>query len=310
VTTLDEAKGSRLYVSRDSGATWEFTRPFGFQIEDVAWSQRAGDPLLLMATSGGLYQQTIGEGADIAQLLVEPSNQEMPFYAVAATQEVKGEITVAVAAQGSGGVYLSSEGGATGTFRPIGLSGEDVRVLGVQYDGPRSYLWAGTAAPGGNQAGKGAFRRELLGAEDPTQGWVPFSAGWTAGSCWALAFAGSRVLAATQQVGVMRLDVNEASPTWKSPTVDSGLPLRDPGRFHPVRSVAVDPEARLAMAGGPVGVHRVVRWDAQTQPGSPEMEPLYESCSESEFPEEVTLPPTWLFTCSENEIEVVSDAPD
>jgi hypothetical protein len=278
-------------------------------IEDVAWSSRDGEPLVLMATSGGLYQQTIGAAADIAQLLVDPNNQDLAFYSVAATQEVKGEITVAVAAQGSGGIFLSSQGGVTGTYRQIGLQGEDVRVLQVQYDGPRSYLWAATAAPGGDQPGKGAFRRELLGAEDPTQGWVPFGSGWTAGSCWALAFAGSTVLAATQQKGVLRLDVNDASPTWQEPTVDSGLPLRDVTRFHPVRSVAVDPQARLAMASGPVGVHRVIDWVAKTQPGKDDTEPLFEECSQSEFPEEVTLPPTWLFTCSENEIEVVTDAP-
>jgi hypothetical protein len=310
VATLEEGKGSRLYVSRDSGATWEFTRPYGFLIEDIAWSSLEAQPLVLMATSGGLYQQTIGADADIVQLLVDSNNQDMPFYSVVATQEVKGEITVVVAAESSGGIYLSSQAGASGTFRQIGLTGEDVRVLAVQYDGPRSYLWAATAALGGQQTGKGAFRRELLGAEDPTQGWVAYGSGWDAGSCWSLAFAGSLVLAATQAAGVLRLDVNDPTPAWKQPDVNSGLPLRDKSRFLAIRSVAVDPEARLAMAGGPEGVTRLVDWHALMHPGDQETEPRYERSSESEFSEEVTLPPTWLFVCGENDIEVLTDAPN
>ena len=51
--------------------------------------------------------------AEIAQLLVDPANQDLAFYAVAATQEVKGEITVAVAAQERGG--LSGLGRASGS---------------------------------------------------------------------------------------------------------------------------------------------------------------------------------------------------
>ncbi|HYI21812.1 MAG TPA: baseplate J/gp47 family protein [Candidatus Limnocylindrales bacterium] len=312
VSELEGGRGSRIYVSRDTGSTWDFTRQFGFVVEDVAWTLRDGEPMLLMATSGGLYQLPVDADADPVQLLVDPANQNLPFYAVVATQEVKGEITVAAAAQGFGGVFVSSDAGASGTFRAAGLEGEDVRVLTVQYDGPRSYLWAGTAAPGGpNQPGVGAFRRELLGREDPAQGWVPFRQGWTAGSCWALAFSGTTVFAATQQVGVMRLDLSASQPSWVPPTVDSGLPLRDPGNFHPVRTAAASPDGLRIMAGGPVGVFRTLDADAPPrQRPTAVVEPLYESASSSEFAEEVTLPPTWLFTCGENEIEVVSDAPE
>lgn len=309
-TTLDGG-GSRIYVSRDTGSTWDFTRQYGFVIEDVAWSMRDGEPQLLMATSGGLYQLAIDADADAVQLLVEPANQKLAFYAVVATQEVRGEITVAAAAQEKGGIYLSSDAGGSGAYRKIGLDGEDIRVLVVQYDGPRSYLWAGAAAPGGDQQGVGAFRRELLGREDPAQGWVPFKDGWIAGSCWALAVFGSTVVAATQQVGVLRLELGAAEPKWVAPTVDSGLPMRDRGRFHPVRTVAVDPEARRVMAGGPVGVYRTLDKDAPPPPRPSDVnEPLYEECSSAEFQEEVTLPPTWLFTCGDNEIDVVADAPE
>src|SRR5207247_403116 len=166
--------------------------------------------------------------ADPVQLLVEPTNQNLPFYAVVATQEVTGEITVAAAAQENAGVYLSTTGGNTGTFRKIGLDGESVRTLAVQRDGPRSFLCAGTAAPGG---------------------------------------------------------------------------------VHPGRGVAVSPSGAHWMAGGAGGVARTGSNGTLSPSGTGATEPKYENTSSSEFQEEVTLPPTWLFTCSENEIEVVSDAP-
>jgi hypothetical protein len=322
-TVPPSGEGSSVHVSFDSGESWPFTRRFGFRVEDLAWIVRDGEPLLLMATGpavgsvdgkgGGLYQLAVTPDANTVQVLVEPADQDLAFYAVAAVQEVRGEVTVACAAQGKNGTYLSHQGGRTGTFRKIGLGGgigqpEDVRVLAVQRDGPRSWLWAGTAAPGGDQPGRGSFRRELLGAEDPPGGWQQISQGWTAGSCWALGFAGSIVVAATQQVGVMRLDSSAANPVWVAPTVDSGLPLRDPGRFHPVNAVAVDPAGRRILAGGPVGVRRT-RSDSPppTSPPGQGAELRYQPSSEVSFTQEVTLPPTWLFVCGENELTVTID---
>jgi hypothetical protein len=318
--------GSSIHVSWDSGETWPFTRHFGFRVRDVAWLTRDGAPLLLMATGaptddeqgkgGGLYQIGVTPGADPVQVIVDPTNQDLPFYAVAAVQEVRGEVSVAVAAQSKGGVFLSSDGGRGNSFRPIGLKEKDVRVLAIQRDGPRSWLWAGTASPGGEANGEGCFRRELLGAEDPP-GWDPFGPehGWDTGTCWDLAFAGGRVLAATQQAGVLDLDSTAATPAWKRPNLESsGLPVRDfqsgRGTFQPVNAVAADPSAQRVMAGGPLGVYRTssVPPDGSipvsTEPGALH----YESCKEQDFAEEVTLPPTWLFVCGANELEVVGDA--
>jgi hypothetical protein len=64
------------------------------------------------------------------------------------------------------------------------------------------------------------------------------------------------------------------------------------------------------MAGGPLGVYRTTTLPAgetipvSTQPGAL----VFESCKERDFAEEVTLPPTWLFVCGANELEVVGDA--
>ncbi|MET0772709.1 MAG: putative baseplate assembly protein, partial [Candidatus Limnocylindrales bacterium] len=260
--------GSAIHVSFDSGDTWPFSRRYGFRVEDAAWLVGDPEPVLLMATGpsagstdgsgGGLYRLGVAREDDLVQVLVDAAEQDVAFWAVVAIQEVRGEVAVVCAAQGRQvggqrrfGLYLSNDAGRAGSFRQIGLATEDARVLAVQRDGPRTLLWAGTAAPGGDQAGHGCFRRELLGREDSAGGWEPFATGWTAGSCWALGFAGGVAYAATQQVGVLRLDTSAASPAWVPPTVDSGLPARDLPRFQPVNALAIDPGGSLVMAGGP-----------------------------------------------------------
>jgi hypothetical protein len=254
---------------------------------------------------GGLYQLAVSPDGDAVQILVDPGDQDLAFYAVTAYQEVRGDVAVAVAAQGKAGVYLSKQAGHGDTFVNTGLKGEDVRVLAVQSVGPRAFLWAGTAAPGGDQVGKGCFRRELLGADDPAEGWEHIGQGWIAGSCWAIAFDGQKVVAATQQFGVMRLDADTPKPAWTDPTGDvrNGLPLRDLNRFLPVRAVASRGTDGPVMAGGANGVFRSV---PATIPGGL---PRYESCSVREHDEEVTLPPTWLFVGGPNELTVRTDAP-
>lgn len=305
---LADGQGSTVHVSRDSGATWPFSRQFGFNVEDIAWSTSDGEPLLFMATSGGLHQLSVDADATAVPLLVDPANQDMAFWSVVVIHEERGGTSVAVAAQEKAGIYLSDRGGATGTFGLIGQVGEDVRTLAVQRDGPRRFLWAGTAAPGGpTEPGHGVFRREVLGAQ--AQDWDHFDKAWTAGTCWALAFRGSTVLAATQQVGIMTFDLAASKPAWSAPTVQSGLPLRDRNRFHPVEAVAADRDGRRALLGGPAGVYRTIDAAATSPASAPSQElPTYENCSNAAFQEEVTLPPTWLFTCEEGEIEVLSDA--
>jgi hypothetical protein len=325
-TAPGTGEGSAVHVSFDSGETWPFTRRYGFRVEDATWLVGDPEPVLLMATGpslgstegrgGGLYRLGVAREDDLVQVLVDPSDQDLAFWAVTAVQEVRGEVTVVCAAQGRQvgghrryGMYLSNDAGRTGTFRPVGLETEDARVLAIQRDGPRTWLWAGTAAPGGDQAGRGCFRRELLGLEDPPTGWQQLAAGWTAGSCWALGFTGSVVHAATQQVGVLRLDTSSAAPTWVPPTVDSGLPARDLPRFQPINALAVDPSGTRVMAGGPLGVLRTHADGPPpgTPPGDGD-EPRYESCSRVEFGEVVTLPPTWLFVNGTNTLTVQTDA--
>jgi hypothetical protein len=295
-----EGGGSRIHISTDCGENWREVAQMAFNVEDVAWIMREGVPVLLFATEVGLYEMDTRPGASPVQILVEAQNQDLGFYAIAVSPAVRGVVSVAVAARGAGGIYLSKHGGKPATFANTGLRGEDVRVLEVQQEGVRSFLWAGVAA-GGNEPGRGCHRRELIGEEDPPDGWQPFQKGWTGGSCRSLAFQGLKVLAATHRAGVVWLDSGKSDAAWQMPPIGCGLPIRDAERlFHPASAVAANAAANaedgLILVGGPEGVYR-----------SQDKGLGYESCSSKIFTDKVMLPETWLFCSGEHDITVVSE---
>jgi hypothetical protein len=196
-----------------------------------------------------------------------------------------------------GGVFISTVGGRANSFRNIGLSGQDVRVLGVQQEGPRAYLWAGMAAPSAGDPGTGCTSWELLPSGDaPPDGWLAFSGNWNGGSCRALAFSGPAVFAGSHHGGVLRLAARRSGAAWAPPPLGSGLPLRElPNLFHPVDALASN-GGGIILAGGPKGIFRTR--DAGSS---------YDACSRKVFSDKVTLPPTWLFCSGEHEIQVVSE---
>lgn len=311
-TRVGDSEAVRVYVSRDCGDTWENVTNTEFHIEDLAWLMRDKRPLLLLATDKGLYELSeLEPNSSIVQVLVDPNNQSLSFYAVAAVSDALGQVMVAVAAQNSGGVYLSSRGGRANTFRPIeGVEGKDVRVLAVQSQGTRSWLWAGIYAFG-EESGAGCFRWELRGDEDPVEGWQAFAGKWEAGSCRSLCFADGHVFAATHRGGVLRLNPDTSKPAWEVPDINSGLPLRDlaKGRFVTIESVAAGRQGTPIMAGvaaadeAAVGngiyrsseqVERYAGWK-------------YQLCTEGVFTDKVTIPETWLLTSGEHEVTVVSE---
>ncbi len=295
VATRHEGESATLHVSRDCGESWEPAAQLAFDVEDLAWVTQDGVPALLLATDKGLFAVSIRPGSTPVQVPVVPENPELGFYAVTAVTHVDGAVNVAVAAQQTRGVYLSIEEGRGNSFRKLGLDGEDVRVLAVQADGPRRFLWAGAAAAGGDP-GAGCFSRELLGSEDSAEGWQHASAGWNGGSCHALAFLGATVVAASHQSGVLRLDSRKSGTQWQPLEVRAGLPLRDPGRFHPTAALAADREGRRILAGTTEGVFRSDDGGAS-----------YQNVSRREFDDQVTLPETWLFCSGDHEIEVTSE---
>lgn len=289
---LDEATGSRVHVTRDCGETWTMVTQTAFVIDDMAWMTRGETAVLFLATSVGLYELALEEGAVPIQVSVDAKNPDRGFFAVAVSTDIRGKSSVAAAARSTDGVYLSTENGQPGTFKHIGLKSEDIRVLKSQVDGPRRFLWAAVATSG-LELGKGCFRWELTSADES---WVPFEKNWKGGSCLSLTFLGGKTIAATHRAGVLWIDSARAERAeWQTPDVRCGLPLREVDRFHRVSDVAADPEGRLIFAGGPEGIYRSRDGGAN-----------YESCSTKEFADNVTLPETWLFCSGEHEIDIVS----
>jgi hypothetical protein len=285
--------GSRIHVSDDCGETWRTVAQMErIYVHDMAWTVRDDVSMLLLATDQGLYELAMLPDASVVQVLVDPDNQRLGFYAVAVSATARGRV-VAVAGRGTAGVYLSEEAGKEGTFTQIGLKGEDVRVLAVQGYGVRTFLWAAVTLAG-DEAPKGCFRWDLTNS---AEGWRQIAQEWKGGSCHGLAFQGSKIFAATQHSGVLWADSRRSDATWHPPAISCGLPIRDVERiFHPVRGIAVDPAERVLMAVGPEGIYR------STDEGL-----NYERCSEKEFSERVTLPETWLFVSGEHDISVVSE---
>jgi hypothetical protein len=301
-------RGSRIYVSWDCGNTWTGGGQLGMTVEDIAWIERAGVPKILIATNSGLYEKLTDPDADLERgTLVDTSNSGLGFYAVAVSREVSGQVSVAVAAQEVRGVWLSSEAGQSGTFRMIGLAGKDIKTLEIQQQGPDQYLWAGVSSPG-DTPGEGCHSWQLLGREDPKDGWRAWTKGWQGGSCRSVTFLDKErggpgketkdiVLAATWWAGVLRLDTSAAQPAWQPPDVRAGLEPRDLGRFAPALSVASDPGRNVVMASGAWGIRR-----------SLDRGRTYDNVAESEFEHEVTIPRTWVLVNGQNEIKVTRDA--
>lgn len=296
-----EVFGSRLHVSPDCGETWRQVAELEFRIHDFAWAMRGSEPILWLATDTGLYELSTQPGASPVQALVDPANQSRGFYAVAATTTLRGANLVAVAAQSGGGIFVSDDGGKSGTFNNLGLKGEDIRVLEAQQDGVRTFLWAGVAV-GGNDPERGCFRIEPEGS---AEGWRNFIKGWAGGSCRAIAFHGSLVIAATHHSGVVLLDSSKEDPAWQAPGIRCGLPFREAKKdriFHPIEALAArfddsqKGRKNLILAGGIDGVYR-----------SGDHGVGYEGCSSKEFRKNVTIPDSWLFCSGEHDIEVVSE---
>ena len=289
VTRIAEG-GSAVYLSTSLGESWTKLAQLEPSVLDLDWIDRADAGALLLATDVGLYELSLLPGATPLQVLVDSADTDRGFAAVRAFVSERGVPGVAVAASAQLGVYLSVEGGAPGSFVPIGLSRVDVRSLAVQYDGPATVLWAGAGEPDPTRPGSGCSRTRLFETDVK---WQPLSSGWSGGTCWGLAFQGTTAYAATQSAGVLRLDTGATAPAWLTVDVNGGLPLRDRTRFEATDSVATGPG--LVLAGGSRGVYRSTdgqRWTA---------------AAGRETRDTVTVPDTWLICSGDHDIEVVRD---
>jgi hypothetical protein len=292
--TRTEQDGSCVYLSTSLGETWTKLAELEPAVNDIDWIDRADATSLLLATDTGLYELSLLPDAVPLQILVDAAHADRGFYAVTAFVSERGVAGIAVAAQAQYGVYLSTAGGAQGSWANVGLARVDTRMITVQYDGPATLLWVGAGEPDASKPGQGVYRARLFEASVK---WEQLNAGWTGGTCWDLAFWANIAYAATQSGGMLRLDLGAAGTAlaWTGADVNSGLPLRDRTRFAALESVAVDPSGAPVLVGGASGVHRstdAIQWDA---------------AAGRETTEAVTVADTWLLCSGEHDIEVVSE---
>ena len=293
--------GSRVYVSDDLGESWRRAAELGFVLADLAWVDRDGTPVLLLAGEKGLYELAVAEGAVPVQNLVDKSQPDRGFYAIDAFVDVRGQTGVFLAAEAAAGVWLSASAGAPESFGRIRGAGEDIRCLSVQYDGPTTYLWIGRSVPEGAGTGCARLRIDDLARmrfdESLLSSWEELGAGWGGGSCWGVEVVGDSAYAATQSGGVLRLPLQAGiAARWDSRDVNCGLPLRDRARFEPVRGVSGDVRngEPLVLAAGSKGVHRSI-----------DRAESWATCTPRSVTTAITLPPTWLFCSGAHRIEVV-----
>ncbi|XOZ34497.1 baseplate J/gp47 family protein [Halomonadaceae bacterium KBTZ08] len=296
----DDKTTSRIRLSDDCGQNWQSSHELGFPVNDLAWIQRDGESILLLATEEGLYQLPTGTGP--VPVPVDETDQGLAFYAVAAAEAPRVGTQVAVAARNNKGVYLCPDEQLE-DFRHIGLDGRDVRVLAAQRIGPRAFLWAGLAALGGED-GDGCMRWELRRDPEGGDGWSPMGTGWKGGSCRALATQEEHVFAATFHSGVIAMDSAEQNPQWRIPAIDCGLPLRDTERLlYKINDVALAPPRRAEtdrmppiLCASPQGVFRSLD-SANT----------FRPISERTFTDHVTIGEGFLFCSGNHDVETVHD---
>jgi hypothetical protein len=305
--TTATANGSALHVSLDTGQTWDaqaLPKPT-WTINDVAWSMQGTSPLLLLATDVGVYRLALTDEPSFLQVELGANAPTGGYWAVASAVDALGARNVAVAAEDAGGVWLSSDGAAPGSFRTTTtLSGQDIRVLAIQRDGPRAFLWAGAAAAGEDDPGKGTWRWELRGSDNPPEGWVAFQNNWNGGSCWGIAFADDTVYAASHHGGVLYLNLQDAALSWTKPDPNRSLPLRNPQgyEFQQVDAVAAAPGCILAGLASVTDEPGAVPGVYRSSNGA-----TYVYAANKEFRDQVALPSNWLFVSGQHQIEVVSE---
>ena len=289
---VGDTDASRVRVSSDHGESWRVLASPDFHVEDIAAGVTDGSPVVFAATDRGLFRIAVTDGAVPESVLVDAATPAKPFYAVAVVSEAGGDLQLAAAAQELGGVYVSFQAGRSGTYAPVGLTGVDVRLLRVQRSPGRRFLLAGAYATG-DEAGAGVSRLELLAYQQSSDGWKPVGATWVGGSCRDLACSGERVFAATARAAVSMADTSKPESPWRSAAVDSGLPLREVGRFQPVLTVAAAGGSVLSGCVG--GVYESA--DGRT----------WSAASKASFTERVSLPRTWLFAPSAHKLTVRYD---
>lgn len=300
VTNADD--GSIVQASRDCGESWTTFAKTSFDVTSVAWTEIDGVDSLLVGSTKGLFLLALEPGSSPIPIEVAPDDHDLGFSRVVAISSPRGGVLVAVAAHQTRGVYLSHGGGRSGSFKHVGLSDKVVETLRLRRRGPEVEVWAGMTADG-NTGGTGVSSLRLRGDDLAPQAWIDHIVGWRGGSCRSLAFVHDAVLASTHGAGVLRLELAGEHRTWESVDVACGLPLREPGRMHPVLALAASGSGTL-LACGERGLFRArYNGDRWREEGG------WRPVGQHRFTESdhVTLPDTYLLVSGEHELELLSE---
>lgn len=297
VVTEHKDKPDQIHLSLNCGESWNNKLSLKFnQINDIAWLEKNSEPNLLIATEDALYEYAILTGTVPIKILVDHDNHNLKIDKISISQEgSEGGIVAVFSSKESGQIYLSKDGTAENSFKKFKDSpwnpGE-VSAIIMQKRGPHHFLWV-LLNKMPNQTGNACYRRHISMSGDDHEGWIQLSAGWEAGNCYSLAFNGSLVFSASENHGVLSMDMDRKTPEWKTLTRDEKLDLEAITRLGDPEQVVANPKNDLIMVAGKKGVFL-----------SKDKTKTFENCSRSYYSDEVTLPKNWLFCSSKHEIEV------
>lgn len=156
-TILVGTAGSGVNRTTDGGATWQISigGTDGFNVRSVSFGSGNPDELFLGTDSNAVLHST--DGGDT---FAESSNgiSEISLFSIAANPRNPSEMAVAFQGQNSGGVYSTTDSGATWTLEPV----PPTRYSDVGF-APDGTLYAISSGPS-SVAPEGLYRRNADGS--------------------------------------------------------------------------------------------------------------------------------------------------
>ncbi len=297
VVIKNKAKTDQIHISHSCGENWNYELSIKFKsINDIAWLEKNTGPYLLIATHDALYEYTIRAGSVPIKILVDQQNHDLRIDAISTRQEGNdGGIVAVFSSKENGQVYVSRNGGTDKSFQKFSnnpWSPGEVSSLVIQKRGPHHYLWV-LLKKMPNQTGNACYRRHISLSGEDHEGWVKLLKGWKAGNCHSLAFYESLVFAASEDHGIVFMDLDRKVPEWNILTQNGKLDLEATSKLGEPELVVANQNNGLLMVAGKKGVFL-----------SKDKAKNFKNCSRSFFNDEITIPENWLFCSAEHDIEV------
>lgn len=300
VVTKDDSNTDQIHISFSCGENWKEQESVKFKsINDIAWLEKHSGPSILIATDDALYEYTVGIQSVPIKILVDIDKPDLKIDTIVTSQVGNdGGIVAAFSSKENGQVYISLNGSGENSFEklknPPWESGE-VSSIEIQKRGPHYYLWA-LLKKMPNRKGNGCYRRAVSLSGEEHEGWIKFSNGWQAGNCYSITFCHSLVYAASEEHGIVSMDMDSKEPVWNKQEVAGKLDLETISKLGQAESVVANPTTGIILVSGKKGVF-LSKDKAET----------YENCSSHLYSEEITIPKNWLFCSDQHNIDVELD---